>query len=247
MNALCDLKALHPHFSSRPHLDGEVEEHFRSLDYRARLEALGSDPEQMARLTIALLKHMSLDPQRGTTVDDHTPFRGALIKGSNTAPTSIYFALQFHRVVNFIGNFTLSADSPEMPALLKAIEENLSSKMFKAAQMDRRLEKTVPSHYARFRKQSEAAYSAAYQKAEKGAPAWKAFDNEARCRYYDANVYPVARAASNAVLAPLQDRILKRLAKVRNAAYDEDFRGSYTEIRIAFATRYLVPTGVSLS
>jgi hypothetical protein len=247
MNALNDLKALHPHFSDRPYLAGEAEGHFRSLDYRARLEAMERDPEQLARLTISLLRHMALDPQRGATVDDHTPFRGALIKGSNTAPNDIYFALQFHRVSNFIGNFTLPADSPEMPALLKAIEENLASKMFKAAQMDRRLEKTVPSHYARFRKQAEAAYSAAYQKAEVGAPAWKPFDNEERCRYYETNVYPVARAASTAVLTPLQDRIIQRLAKVRGAAFDEDFQGSYTDIRIAFATRYLVPTGVTLN
>jgi hypothetical protein len=247
MNALYDLKALHPHFADRPHLVAEVDGQFRTLDYRARLEAMERDPEQLARLTIALLRHMALDPQRGTTVDDHTPFRGALIKGSNTASTDVYFALQFHRVTNFIGNFTLSAASPEMPALLKAIEENLASKMFKAAQMDRRLERTVPSHYSRFRKKAEAAYSAAYEKAEKGAPAWKAFDNEKRCSYYEANVYPVARAASTAVLTPLQDRILQRLAKVRDAAYDADFLGSYTEIRITFATRYLVPAGVTLN
>lgn len=247
MNALDDLKALHRHFADHPHLAGEAEGHFRSLDYRVRLEAMERDPEQLARLTIALLGHVALDPQQGTTVDNHTPFRGALIKGSNTHPTAVYFALQFHRVVNFIGNFTLSADSPEMPELLNAIEKNLSSKLFKAAQMVRRLEKTVPSHYARFRKKSEAAYSAAYEKAEKGAPAWKSFDNEERSRFYETNVYPVARAASNTVLTPLQDRIINRLAAVSNTAYDDDFRGSYTEMRVAFATRYLVPAEATLN
>jgi len=213
-------------------------------DYQAKLDAVKGDSIRMAHLTIALLEHMALDPCQGTTVAEHTPFRGALVRGG---PGEAYIALEFHRVSNFIGGFFLSEASPVMQELLSAIARNLSSKMFKAAQMDRRLEQSVPSHYARFREKAEAAYSAAYVAAEQGAPAWKAYDNVERCQYFEEKVYPVARAASTAVLAPLQDRLLSRLIRVRNLAYDEDFRGSYWEIQSAFARRYLGQNGIALN
>lgn len=115
--------------SSLHMLSGELVTMVNSLGFLEALRRADRDHDLRAFLMLEALKGMSLDPLAGTTPGAFYSTHGAVTT----------FAIQFHGWVNFIGGIELPAGSARARQLMDAIEANLSSKMFKAARMHRRL------------------------------------------------------------------------------------------------------------
>ena len=236
-NSMRDLISLNVHFRDRPHLAGPVADHLRSEEYRKNVEALGNDPKELARLTGCLLKHVSLDPLVGKRLEDFVnPF--------NVESEEYYFYLPLNRVVNFLGNFSLRRDSAEARALLQAIQENLNSKMFKAASMHRRLDQARLRHERRLTARAKAAYEDSLAQSRRNATPYHGNLTAAERRQEEAQwtaMREAANAAHDAVYVEPHARMNRRIRAVGELAFDQDFRAGYTEILIAFAARYLCP------
>lgn len=185
--------------------------------------------EKKALKAAELLQHFALDPRQGTTLAECFDERGPIYaqRGNEQGPT-IVFALSLYRMVNPFGCIELPRTSQVLGVLVKAIQDNLSSKEFKAACVHLRMQKNLVKRQARLRVKAEDAYSNAYHLAASTAPAWKAFGNEARLDYFERHVYPAARAARDAVYAPAWERMSQRMKAVEDLACNpEKFANLY--------------------
>jgi hypothetical protein len=185
----------------------------------------------LARLTICLILNVALCPRAGTTLEE-------FMRLPSEQAESFYVALQFNRLVNFIGAFELAVDAPEVAPLKQAIEANLASRKFKAARMHRRLEQRNMKRFHRITKVANTAVATFREQEQKKAPyisehlARETFDRELRER---------AKALYEEVYRPLHDRLTWRVHAVGKMAFDREYRGSYPEILSAFTRRYLLP------
>ena len=231
MSDLRELRALHAYFSQHPELNDELAEYCRSDEFLRQLDAISTSPAELARLTICLLGHVALCPRSGTTLESILPL-------PSEQAENFYVALQFNRLVNFIGTFELAVDAPEVAQLKRAVEANLASRKFKAAQMHRRLEQRNMKRFCRITKVANTAVAAFREQEQQKAPyisehlARETFDRELRER---------CKALYEEVYRPLHDRLTGRVRAVGQQAFDQDYRGSYQEIMIAFTRRYLLP------
>lgn len=241
MNALKDLQQLRPYFADRAHLQGPIANKFTSPSYLAALDHAAADPDQLARLTIALLQHIALDPRLGSKVEDFLD-----VGPSRKYAGPAYVMLRLYCISNFVGFFSLPVDSPEMPNLLKAIADNLASRKFKAAQVHARMQDLSSMRYSRICEKGLAAYKASYAEAEVGAPAWKAYDNDERMAYYRTHVFPKAEHAQAVIIDSRTALLKKRMRNLSDQTCDAGFLGGYTDICTEFALRYLVPDAAVL-
>lgn len=192
------------------------------------------DDYARARLTSALLSHMSLDPQMGNRVEDFVDMKPS-------ADGMVGVNLRFYQVVNFIGSFTISMNSQEWTQLLQAIRENLASRMFKAALMHVRMRSKFNARIRILDKRASDAHLKALNEAlnernPQPAQGWRRPSNDVLdiC-------YAIAHSAKQAVIIPPRQRLDRRMDSVRRQAYDPDYRGSFYEMQSAFAAKYMAP------
>ncbi|MDO8416528.1 MAG: hypothetical protein Q7S87_09985 [Agitococcus sp.] len=214
-----------------PEIPGQTAEYFRSPEFCEKILTLENDPTEKLRLTLALLTHVALDPVIGATVDKHV----------NLYPKEgqIWVCLNFNRIVNFIGSFSIEPGTPDALALTEAIEQNLKGKLFKAAVMHRRMDKKVNKHCWRISKFCQAAYAKAMAELNfrpSDNAAWRTSDSY-KLKYDIANV--TALMERDALSTSLKSRMFARIRAVGNAASDKVVQGEYTDILTSFASRYL--------
>lgn len=204
-------------------------DYLKSAAYRDDLSRVDYNPLEMARLTCELLKHVALSPTEGTQVKDFV-----LGYETGNAEGTLYFRCRLHCLANFVGYFELPRDSTEAQQLVDVIKQNLASRKFKAARMYRRLREKDYGRHGRIEKAGRAAYNAVLEKLRPGIN----FRNESD-RFKVEQMYEQAKAAFEAVHAPLKERMQRRLANVCDSAYDPEYRGAYTKILGNFAVRYI--------
>lgn len=196
---------------------------------------LMTDVQRKVRETIRLLQDFALDPRQGRTLRELLADTGPVYGlGDGSSSPNIGFALSFYQMVNPVGYFEVSRNSTLALALLGAIEANLMSQRFKAAQVHLRMKSKLVGRLARLRVKADEAYNKAYLEGEKNAPPWKAHDNAARLAYFETHVYPSARLARNNVHGPAWQRLQDRMEAVKQLACNpERFAEVYFENRRA--------------
>ena len=232
-NPLRELRLLAPYFRDRPSLTGAHAGYFTSPEYLQQLEALEQDPGAMTRLTIQLLEHIALDPNRGTRLED-------FLKVGSDAET-VFVCLHLNRTVNFVGFYNLSVTAPELPLLAAAIEKNLASRMFKAAAMHRRLDRGNSPRFRRFEHAARAAMMEARTRAEASLPAVSQYASEETRFQRTRTIGDISREAYNAVYDAAMNQLQGRTSAVGRKAFDTSFQGGYFDMLVAFATRHICP------
>lgn len=232
-NDLRDLRLLYPYFNDRPRLKGPHADYFRSQDYLDQLTELGKDPTAMAKLSIHLLEHIALCPREGSTLSD-------FLKVHSDAET-VFVCLRLSGVSNMLGVFVLPVTSPALPLLVAAIEKNLASKMFKAAQMYRRLHGNNHARYRRIEAAARTASDKARQQVEATSPEFDSYATPEARRERSQRVRDAAVEAFNSYWEAGHEKLQARIRSVSQRSYSEAFRGGYMDILIAFTSRYICP------
>lgn len=235
MRAFIDLAVF---FQDRPELAGPAASYFRSQDFRTELERIGNDPKARLHLTISLLKHMALDPLVGTRVRDFLD-----ISASPGQLLFVYF--RFNRVANPIDHFLVKAGSEEFELLVKAVQENLKSRMFKAARIHRRVDVLRIRICEQISRRANQAYYAVKEEGTRNAPARTSrfgTDPVASKHWHDTQA--AADAAFDAAYDAGIQRTHDRVRRIANEAFSPEFRGNGIDILAAFARMYLCPVTV---
>jgi hypothetical protein len=110
-------------------LSGDVRTFVASEAFTTGMLAADRDPSTLAYLTIKALNGLALDPTVGNTETAFFSVSGDVVS----------FAVRFHTIANFIGDFSLPCEDSRAQQLIEAIQGNLDGKMFKAATIYRRL------------------------------------------------------------------------------------------------------------
>ena len=210
--------------------------------FKEGVRETAKDPRALARLTLNLLDHIALDPREGTRLEDFVS-NGEVhctVGGGQASSEDVWFCLQLNRTSNFIGSFSLPPTTPEYPLLLAAIQRNLGSKMFKAAAMHRRFERKFVRRSARYDAKARKAYQAVIDQAMSN-PLYVSRSSSPEARAYREQVLSVAQAAHHSILVPLRDQLQLRGQRLGRASFSPDYQGSYTDMLVAFAVRYLTP------
>lgn len=226
-------------------LDADTAAYLVSDAFKEVVRGLQDDPQKLARLTLGMLEQFALDPNAGTTFADFVAYAGQppSLTARTEASESTWFCLSFNRIVNFVGSFTLATSAPETALLLKAIQANLDSPRFKAAQMLRRQEKKSPRRYCRFDRVARKAH-AQVMDAATSEPNYPKHRAVGATEYFEA-LYAKARLASDGVYNPLKARMTGRLRALEQAAFGEPYRGSYYQTLTAFALQYVIQPPVT--
>jgi len=210
--------------------------------FQAHVSALEDDPRALARLTINLLGHIALEPTDGGNIGDILSDKGSDFSPvfGNGDGNDVWVSLSFYKLSNFVGSFVLSRAAPEFELLRNAIQANFSSKMYKAAEMHRRMEQLVTRRMRKIGDKSSSAYQKAMQAVldqENPQPAkgWVRPNENTLERAYAAG-----RSASIQRMEPLRDRMFARMAAIEAHTAHPDYQGSFEEIKTAFAMQYLV-------
>ena len=226
--------SLRPVNSSRTLVGSNTVEHVQGAPLQQIVNYARYDDYARARLTIALLSHMSLDPLAGSLVEDFVD-RAPMPDGT----VGVY--LQFYQVSNFIGSFAIPSSSPEWAQLKAAIGQNIASRMFKAASMHVRMRDKLHSRV----RVLESRAGAVHKKALDDALAERNPQPAQGWRRPDADVlqlcYAIAQSARQAVFVAPRKRLDRRMEAVRVHAYDSGYRGSFYELQTTFAAAYLEP------
>lgn len=219
-------------------LFARVLEQLRSEQFEDQVQALNNDAAALARMTVALLQYLALDPNVGSRVEDFIP---EAHPARRTNAGQVWVNLAFFQTANFIGAFTLESDSVELSLLVKAIQENLDSKMFKAAVLYRRLKSKFHPRVAAIRKRAQAAYQRALE-------ASLARQNPQPVKGWVRPAAGMVERASEAgaharelVYAPAREHLDRRMESVRKQTAHPDYAGSAYEIQTAFAVQHLLP------
>jgi len=114
-------------------------------DAVAAMQKTDEDPDAQAFLMLELLKSIALDPTQGETPDRF--FR--------IYDDEVIFTLHLDRWSNFITSCLCLPHGSRANQLIEAIQENLNSRMFKAAKMSRRLDKRFNRLYQQARNRAE--------------------------------------------------------------------------------------------
>jgi hypothetical protein len=233
MYGINDFRRLHREAHYCEGLTASQLAYLRSPAYLAALEGIKDNPQEMARLTVGLLKHMALDPTRGTQIGDFA------LGYDNPEDETIYFLCHINRVSNFVGYFELPRGSREAVKLVEAIRENLESRMFKAARMSRRLERKASGRYTRIRAVARKDYNGVIERMSPGINFRDTHKPQVSAMI--TAMHEQANEAFDAVYKPLVARKEAREQAIGNAAFDAGFRGHFTSILGAFAIRYIMP------
>ena len=226
------FKSLHTTFRSRPQLGSAVAEYISSTAFLAKVEEIDTNVSEKVRLTLDLLSHVALDCSQGTQVSDFL----------NLSPEDgeIRVCLQFNRIVNLVGDFTLLANTIDAHMLANAIQDNLDSKKFKAASHHRKQDLKTYMRCIRFRKQAQANYEVDNAKVEakvnEGIYGTAGRDN------------PLYRADREQVFNNFiefvnkrKSRLFARLSFIGKQAFDAEYQGNFREIMVNFVTEHMVP------
>lgn len=219
-------------------LSASVQDQLRSEQFEDQVQALNKDAGALARMTVALLKYLALDPNVGHRVEDFIP---EMNPAGRFTTGQVWVNLEFFKTSNFIGSFTIEANSAELPQLLQAIQENLDSKMFKAAVLYRRLESKFHPRVAAIRKRAQVAYQRAFyaslaRQNPQPAQGWVRPTAEMIDRASESG-----RHARELKYAPAREHLDRRMESVRKQTAHPDYAGGAYEIQTAFAVQHLLP------
>lgn len=140
-----DFRYLHKYYNASP-VAGSAADYVRTKAFLEDVERLEQEPKELARLTLGMLKHLALDPSIGDCVE----------KFVSISDESIWFQLTFHRFTNIAGWFRLPRNTVESDQLLGAIQQNLESRRFKAANLCRRLDKKFQMRVSKLRRRADS-------------------------------------------------------------------------------------------
>ena len=200
-------------------LSGDVRAFVESQAFTDGLVTAEKYDVEKARMTIAMLKCVALDPLRGA--DRHA----FITQGEGKLRCN----LAFDRLANFVGLFEIDLAAPLAKALVDAVEQNLRGRMFKAAQASRRIERRSVAMLAKAARRGTAAYRASLDAAmPKGVLRWSPTPED----YFRANA-EFDRAYGNA-----RENIERRLSALGRVA-SPGFTGGYTEAVAGFLHSYL--------
>lgn len=200
-------------------LRGDVRAFVESQAFTDGLQTAEKYDVEKARMSIALLKGIALDPLQGSELSAFVTVEEG----------KLYCDLRLDRWVNFIGMFAIDEAAPLAKALLKAVEENLGSKMFKAAQVHRRLERKTAGMLAKAAQRGNTAYRASLDAARPtGALRWS----------HSPEDFDRANAEFDKAYGNVRESIERRLKALGRTA-SPGFRGSYTEAIAGFLHQYL--------
>lgn len=200
---------------------GELKDFVLSAEFEENMRKADADPEILARLNMRALKGITLESFRGTRPDD-------FILRSETHTT---YLIGFSRVVNPMGPMlTLPNDSDYVDEMTRAVEENLNSKMFKAAKMSRRMDKRA----VRLASQSAARGRKAYDLVLKQSNYYSK-ESSPEERYHQIFL---ANLAYDQVTDPARARIKERHRRVSDCV-DPGFTGNYSEAIANFFHKHL--------
>jgi hypothetical protein len=226
MNGIIDFRRLQRETHKCSDLTTAEIDYLKSPAYLEALEAINGNPEAMAKLTCGMLQLMALNPLHGGEVKDFA-------LGLDKPEGSIYFMCDLNRVCNPVGYFELPRDNAEAQALLKAIETNLGSRMFRAAVVSRRLERGNSRRYTRFSNQARAAFNVVFSE-------YRPAHGHRDAQGYK-EVKERADAAYDAVYTPLVSRMEGRVRRVCEAAFLSGMSQGWTDILAAIAVRFIRP------
>jgi len=231
------FKSLHGMYRGTAQTPWSISEYISSPVFLAYVESIDKNVSEKVRLTLALLSHISLDCLAGTKVSDFVDFY--------PEDGQVWVCLQFHCLVNLVGDFTLSANTIDAHMLANAIQDNLDSKKFKAAQYYRKHNLLINKRCARFRQKAQVPSDLAREQLEA----------KYKTGYYGRDHYeregrdnPIYREDCEQIfnnymefVAKLQSRLASRVHFVNKQAFDIGYQGSFHEIMVNFVSNYLAP------
>jgi hypothetical protein len=185
-----------------------------SSDFSMSMKFAEENEDTKAFLMIQALKEISLNPLRGKITSDF------IVQSEGSS--SVCFWIDFDRWVNFIGLIELPAGHPRVAQLIEAINQNLNSKMFKAAKLSRRMDKKLGILLAPAIDRATKAYAASYRSA---SPEF-------------------ARAAYNFIYEARREQLLNRQHKVSQVSHP-GFNGEYSKAVAGFLYRHLPFAGIT--
>ncbi len=205
-------------------LEGDIVSALLSEDAIEAMRKTDEDVDAQAFLILELLQCIALDPTWADTPE----------RFYSVYEDEIFFIIHLDRWANFITPCLGLPHGHRANQLIQAIKDNLSSKMFKAAKMSRRLDK-------RFVRLSEQAHKRchkiAYSDIDKAWPK----DRLVRDRHLREE-FLLAREKADAMYEELfearREVLLKRLRKVSSAA-SPGLQGCFTEAVAKFLYNHL--------
>lgn len=218
-------------------LEPNLQQFVRSPEFRAAMERAASDEEIKARLMIQALKGISLSTDKGDTMDDFT------IYYPENGRKMVCFWIKFHGWVNFIGNIDLPEGSEIAIELIEAIQENLNSRMFKAATVMRRIYPVKDRLYGqagRKVKLAERQLNEGYaEKREEIAKSYSSFEERyIHLRALDEEIKAKVDELYDQTYNRRIDQLEERYRRVSRQAHPE-FNGAYTEAVASFLYKHL--------
>lgn len=238
MTQLSNFRYLLDYFRARPGVPGVAAAYFRSPSFLDRLIALESDPEFPVQLALLQLSVMALDPNVGTKP-------AHFIIGGDSPTLGVW--LRFHRHANFGGSIVqVPREAPQAAALKQALADNLSSRRFKAAQLDRRLGIRLPRLLAQAAARGQQlAEDIRSPLAELHALRRKAPYYSREAEMLDAQIAEINERAQR-VYEKTKERALQHQAnrghRVAEVSIRPDFRGGWVAMLIAAALHLVAPS-----
>jgi hypothetical protein len=224
-------------FRAEPSNRSVIGQNLHGATVQQMLNTARYDDYARARLTIALLSHMSLDPQAGNRVEDFVD-----MKPSDDGMAGVY--LSFYQVANFIGSFAISRSSSEWSQLQQAIGQNIASRLFKAASMHVRMRDKLHARVRILEMRASEVHrrtldGALNERNPQPAQGWRRPSDDVLdiC-------YAIAHSAKQAVFIPPRQRLDRRLDSIRRQAYHPDYCGSFYEMQTTFAAKYMAQSAV---
>lgn len=170
-------------------------------------EVDGSDVLK-AKLTINMIRSTALSTREGYETPEDCYYEDE--------EGNAFFTLHFHRLTNPIGSFSLTLDDPLFQLVLDAIDRNVKSRMYKAAELTVRLERLSVKAQVRYRVKANAAYKQTLSENQPSDAMVASFDPD---RFVvEAKATKLAEAAYDKVLNSNQTRLFDRLRAVGRVA-----------------------------
>lgn len=219
-------------------------DYLASEAFQQHASQIRQDNYARARLAIALLAHIALNPSQGPEPEDHVPEAFSHLQTLHRGPEDsdgVWVYLNLYQVSNFIGGFTISKNSPELVQLMQAVSANLNSKMFKAAAMHQRM---LIDFHKRMRKIDHRAQHAHQQALEQELSVRNPQPEGHWVRPSESVLevcYSIAGEAKAKVYGPARTNLERRMESVRVLTAHPDYAGSFYEIQTALAAQYVVP------
>lgn len=221
------LLSEYPSLKFFQHADPAVAEQIASPAFIAAIRLSEASDAIKALLSIEMLKGVALDPL-------------ASLRGSppilRMSDGSVAVNLSFHRFHNFIGAFSLPADSPVLPRLQDAVGANLADPMHKAARVSRRLSGVFSRLDARNRDKADALYAMVHNHVLDSMPL--AGLSPSALLQVQEKAKEGARVARQAAFAPRDRQLVARWQFIEQMACP-GFPGHYTAAVAKFLCTHL--------